>query len=242
MKNLLKTLLLIPFIGITMAWAQPCVPGPETAPGIYPDSATGLPVGYADVFYEAVMTVVVPVDTTISGFTVPIDSIGIVNFQGLPPGFSYTADRASGYWPGGTKGCVLISGMHSVVGEYPLVIEVEGYAGVFHVPWTIDFYKIVLDSTHLSIEKMATDDFEVFQNTPNPFSGVTEISFTSKQNDVYTFEVFNMIGKIIHSEEINADKGLNRIYFDANDLTHGVYFYQLRNATRSQTKRMIISN
>jgi len=240
MKKLLLTLFVVPFIGMAISLAQPCTPGPQTTPGIYPDSATGLPHAYANVLYETVMTVVVPVDTNIMGFTVPIDSIGIVNFQGLPPGFSYAPNSPSGYWGGGQKGCVLITGQHDVIGEYPLIIEVEGFAAGMGVPWTIDYYKIVIDSTHLSIQKNENAGFQLNQNVPNPFYGTTTISFTTDKNETYSFEVFNMLGELVHSKQVNAVKGQNKIDFNAHALPQGIYFYQIRNGLLTHTKRMIV--
>jgi len=240
-----KLLLMVPMIGIAFAMmAQPCVPGPQTQPGVYPDSATGLPHAYANTVYSTVMTVVVPADTVVSGFVIQIDSIGITGFQGLPPGFSYATNNVSGFWHGGQKGCVLITGMHTAVGVWPLVIEATAVAagGGMVLPYTIDYYKIVIDSTHLSIEPIEANSFEVFQNQPNPFSSITEISFNADVNDVYSFEVFDMIGKSVYAEPINAQKGLNRFTFNSNGLPHGVYFYKIGNGQRQVTKRMIISS
>ncbi|MDD3876765.1 MAG: T9SS type A sorting domain-containing protein [Bacteroidales bacterium] len=240
-----KLLLLIPFLGITFAMmAQPCVPGPQTTPGVYPDSATNLPHAYANTVYETVMTVFVPSDTSVGGVLIQIDSIGITGFQGLPPGFSYATNTVSGFWHGGQKGCVLITGMHSAVGTWPLVIDAQAVAagGGIVLPYTIDYYKIVIDSTHLSIEMIDDNAFEVFQNQPNPFSGNTEISFVSDVNDVYSFEVFDMIGKVVYSEAISAHKGMNKFNYRSNGLTEGVYFFKIGNDKRSTTKRMIISD
>ncbi len=243
MRKLYITLFLFAFI--SAAFTQPCTPGPQTNPGIYPDSATGLPHAYANTYYETVITVVIPVDTIIEtamgSIYVDVDSIGIVSFQGLPPGFSYTPDRPTGFWPGGTKGCVLISGTHPDVGEFPLVIELEGYGGPFSMPFILGYYKIVIDSTHLSVEPLEKLSFELFQNAPNPFFSTTKISFYSDINETYIFNVFNMIGKVVYTKKIDAIKGLNTYSFDAQDLPDGFYFYQMSDGIRSQTKRMIVS-
>jgi len=241
LKKLLSLFIVLLAVNVTVVLSQPCVPGPETQPGTYPDSAQGLPHAYANVYYETVITVVVPTDTVVSGFTVPIDSIGIVAVNGLPTGFSYTPNRPSGYWPGGTKGCVLLSGMHPNVGTFPLSIQVQGYAAGMSVPFNITFYTIHVDSTHLSVENVQNNAFEVYQNMPNPFTGITEISFNSDINGTFNFEVFDMIGQRIYANEIRAQKGLNTVNFDGASLTQGIYFYKISNSARSFTKRMVVA-
>jgi len=240
-KNLLLSLIIVPFLGITLAISQ-CTPINYPSPGIYPDSATGLPHAYATIYYETVVTLKVPTDTLVSGFTVHIDSIGIVSFNGLPTGFSYTPNNAWGWWLGGASGCVLITGTNDTVGTWPLVINVMGHASGMSVPFTINYYKIVIDSTYLGIEKKLNNNFEVYQNSPNPFSNVTEISFSSDVNSIYNIEVFNMIGKVIYKEAIKAQKGMNRFNFSASELPQGIYFYKVSNGNHTTTKRMIVAS
>ncbi|OQA00827.1 MAG: hypothetical protein BWY70_00582 [Bacteroidetes bacterium ADurb.Bin408] len=242
MKKLLLSLIIVPFLGISVAISQ-CTPNPAyTNPGIYPDSATGLPHAYANVYYETTMTCLIPADTNISGYTVPIDSIGIVSFTGLPTGFTYTPNRPSGYWPGGTAGCVLIAGQNNTVGTYPLTINLMGYASGISVPFTLSYYKIIIDSTQASIQENTGKNFEVYQNNPNPFIHNTEISFNSDVNGIYNVEVFNMIGKVVYNEPFKAQKGLNKINFNASEMPQGIYFYKISNGNRSYTKRMIVAS
>jgi hypothetical protein len=167
MKKLLLSLIIVPFLGMSVAISQ-CVPDPAfTNDGIFPDSATGLPHAYAGVYYETVMTANIPADTIFQGFTVPIDSIGFISFTGLPTGFSYAANSSTGFWHGGTSGCVLISGQNATVGSYPLTIELQGHASGIVIDFTIDYYILVIDSTHLSIQENTSKVFEVYQNSPN---------------------------------------------------------------------------
>jgi len=92
--------------------AQVCTPDTSnTAPGIYPDSATGLAADTVGIPYQQIITVNVPPDTTDPNCcTVTIDSMQLTNINNLPPGLSYACDVSSCTWAGGTTGCVLISG------------------------------------------------------------------------------------------------------------------------------------
>jgi len=149
LKSILTTLILIPFLGISLAYSQ-CVPGLFNTPGFYPDSATGLPNACVNNQYNEVLTIVVPYDTLISGFTLHFDSLGVTNIIGLPSGFSYVTNPSSGYWLGGNSGCILITGTNGTIGTYPLTIHMmlttlEGVS----IPYTIDDYKIIITANVL---------------------------------------------------------------------------------------------
>jgi len=243
-KKLLLSLIIVPFLGISVALCQ-CSPDPQyTSPGVNPDSATGLPHAIAGVNYSTTMTVNVPEDTTISGLTLQFDTIGVTSISGLPTGFTAVTNTASGYWHHSTSGCVLISGNSGIdtVGTYHLVIHVmattmQGIAQGF----TVNYYKIKIDPP-AGIEENDGKSFEVFQNLPNPFSNVTEISFSSDVNSIYNVEIFNMIGKVVYKETVKAQRGVNKFNFNASDLPEGVYFYKISNGNHTTTKRMIVTS
>lgn len=63
-----------------------CLPDTSYArPGIYPDTATGLPPAFATYLYKTVVTAVIPVDTLIFGARYPVDSIGVLEVTGFLP-------------------------------------------------------------------------------------------------------------------------------------------------------------
>jgi hypothetical protein len=243
MKKLLFVLF-ISFTGITMVSAQ-CTPDPlVNAPGIYPDSATNLPHATVGVPYSTTMTACVPHDTL--GLT--FDSVGVTSITGLPTGFSYTPNSASGYWHGaavaGTvnKGCILISGPAPTAGQagtYPLTIHVN--AVVFHTqnPYTLTYYKIVIDPAS-SVSELIPSNLVIYQNSPNPFSDKTDISFSSPVKSNYNFTVSDMIGKVVYSEVFSAKEGRNVITFSADDLRPGLYLYRLSNGKECITKKMTV--
>ncbi|MEM6270363.1 MAG: PKD domain-containing protein [Bacteroidota bacterium] len=98
-------------MGNTAAFAQ-CTPSTITTPGIYPDP---LPDGCAGQPYNEIVQFVFPVDTVISGFTIPFDSFRIDNVTNLPGGISYVCNTASCIFvptaPGQpARGCAVLSG------------------------------------------------------------------------------------------------------------------------------------
>jgi hypothetical protein len=240
-RKLLFTAALI-FSGIILSNAQ-CTPGPYTTPGIYPDTVANLPVGYALLPYSGVITAVVPADTVISGFTLPIDSIGVTNVSGLPTGFIWTTNTVSHYWHGGTAGCFAITGTatHADTGWYHLNIFVKYYVAALTAADTVFGYKIHIKDTTLGVNESNIVKFTVAQNNPNPFSNKTSIEFTSPNADVYSFSVSNIIGEVVYTQSVNAMPGSNKFEFSAANLPSGIYMYKLGNKSEVFTRRMIVS-
>jgi len=70
--------------------------------------------------------------------------------------------------------------------------------------------------------------FELVQNYPNPFNPTTVIDFRIPITGYYTVKVFNAIGqtvKVLAEREFSV--GNYKVTFDGNDLSSGIYFYQL---------------
>lgn len=116
-----------------------CTPDAQyTSPGFYPDSATGISDACVDAFYDQVITVVGISDTTISGFTVSVDSIVIDNVTGLPGTLAYACENGSCviYPATNPSSCIQISGTPTSgdLGSYTMVIEYTAYATVFGMP------------------------------------------------------------------------------------------------------------
>lgn len=118
------------------AKAQPCVPDPQyTQPGFYPFPGSALNVGTALVPYSDTLTFIVPTDTVLPACPctgcpscVEIDSIVVTGINGLPQGLSFQCAPPSCGFPGGTSGCVLISGVPADSGTYTVrvILSVTG--------------------------------------------------------------------------------------------------------------------
>jgi hypothetical protein len=82
--------------------------------------------------------------------------------------------------------------------------------------------------------------FELFQNYPNPFNPSTNINFSVSINSHVTLKVFNSLGEetaILCNEE--KEPGRYSVYFSAEGLPSGIYFYQITAGSFSDTKKMI---
>jgi hypothetical protein len=228
------TIIILSIMLMAEAYSQ-CTPDTlYTTPGIYPDSATGFLPAIATRQYNMVITAVIPADTII--FPLPllaIDSIGLVEVIGLPDGFQAFPDRPSGYWLGGTSGCLLITGTptSAQIGVHPLLFKARGFLGGIGIPYDyeIDYYSIVvLDSTAFGIADLRHQQTISLKALPNPFSNFLDISFSTKEAGLFEISIFDAANKLILSEVIHANDGENLHRFNAGHLPSGVYFAMIR--------------
>jgi hypothetical protein len=113
------------------------------------------------------------------------------------------------------------------------------------------FYRIKqidLDGKSETFPEMAVtvgagaDKFVLAQNYPNPFNPSTVIEFVVPVSGHTTLRVYNVLGQEVATLfEGNAEAGkVNAARFDASSLPSGLYFYTLKHATKTETKRMLL--
>lgn len=84
-------------------------------------------------------------------------------------------------------------------------------------------------------------EFRLSQNYPNPFNASTQFEFYIPRKEKVVIEIFNTIGQKIQTlVNKKMDTGKHSIYFDANHLPSGVYFYQLKYPSGVITKKMLL--
>lgn len=87
----------------------------------------------------------------------------------------------------------------------------------------------------------ANDRFELYQNSPNPFSESTEIVWRMGVESKAQIIVQDLDGKIIETlYDANCSKGLHSIEWHANGLASGNYFYSLIVNGELHIKRAIV--
>ncbi len=89
--------------------------------------------------------------------------------------------------------------------------------------------------------KPIPNNFVLNQNYPNPFNPNTTISFSLPQSEKVTIKVYDILGKEIETlvnEELSA--GVYNKIFNAENLSSGIYFYQLQAGKFSETKKMLL--
>ncbi len=83
--------------------------------------------------------------------------------------------------------------------------------------------------------------FELFQNRPNPFNEATEIGFNLPDAAVAILKIYDMNGRLLHSQTGEYPKGINTIRLAKSGLqTSGVYYYQLETTQHNAIRKMTI--
>jgi Secretion system C-terminal sorting domain len=246
--------------------AQVCIPNPLYVslgiPGVYPNPAiqNSLASGNQGAAYVETFTIVVPQDTTIDlsaliGFPFPAVSVS-VNYQevtaiaGLPNGLNYVCAPANCQFPGGTDGCIKLSGTPTQGGTFnvsmataynvtvPGAVPVIGGSAI-SVPFPGGL-NWSLDINGVGVKDQQTNAFWIAHNAPNPFNGTTVISYNAPKPATISFEVTDLAGKRLHTETVRAIAGINELSYDASGLAAGIYLYKLSNGDQSVTSKMVV--
>ena len=86
-----------------------------------------------------------------------------------------------------------------------------------------------------------SDEAQLFQNQPNPFSTSTEIQFYLPQVTRLELQILDISGKIIHTYHQQYPAGLHQVEVDGSIFpSSGVYVYKLISPTFSASKKMIV--
>ncbi len=79
------------------------------------------------------------------------------------------------------------------------------------------------------------------QNYPNPFNPSTLINYQLPMNNLVTLKVFDIVGREVATlVNERQEAGMYQTAFNAQGLSSGLYFYQLRAGNYSEVKKMIL--
>ncbi|MEP6648176.1 MAG: T9SS type A sorting domain-containing protein, partial [Saprospiraceae bacterium] len=83
-------------------------------------------------------------------------------------------------------------------------------------------------------------EFALYQNEPNPWTGITSINFNLPEEGHVKLSLFDVTGKLIKVVEAEFASGRQSILLNKKDIsTHGVLYYRLDSGNYSATKKMI---
>ncbi|MCL6495819.1 MAG: T9SS type A sorting domain-containing protein [Ignavibacterium sp.] len=84
-------------------------------------------------------------------------------------------------------------------------------------------------------------EFKLFQNFPNPFNPNTRIAYSIPQDVQVTLKVYDLLGNEIQTlVDEPQQQNYYEVQFNAENLSSGVYFYQLKAGDFIQTKKMVL--
>lgn len=97
-----------------------------------------------------------------------------------------------------------------------------------------------LNTHQLSLNFDDQNEFEMFQNEPNPFMDRTTISFNLPIAGDATLKVFDVNGQLIYKNTRSFEKGIQSFLLSKGDLpSTGVMVYQIESGSFTSTKKMI---
>jgi len=92
-----------------------------------------------------------------------------------------------------------------------------------------------------------TTEFELMQNTPNPWEQATNIGLEAPSAGAAQLTIYDITGKTILSNRYDIDAGYQEINIDQSDIKgSGVLYYQVEflshvdGVTYTSTKKMIV--
>ena len=95
--------------------------------------------------------------------------------------------------------------------------------------------------TSINISTKPNDYIYLEQNYPNPFNPSTTIRYNIQERGMVLLKVFNIMGEEV-VELVNEfkDAGSYSVYFNASEMSSGIYFYQLYTNQFNSTKKMLL--
>lgn len=114
-------------------------------------------------------------------------------------------------------------------------------ASVILPGWGYRVFEQTSASTGIAENPEAPQEFVLKQNYPNPFNPTTLIQYSLSRKQHVLLRIYNLFGQEI-ATIVDEQKpvGTYSIEFDASMLSSGIYYYQLKAGTFTETKKMIL--
>jgi hypothetical protein len=124
------------------------------------------------------------------------------------------------------------------------VVDGETYTYTLSAVSTAD-ESLELDTVNVTLVSILgneiIDSFELFANYPNPFNPVTTIEYQLPENSEIRLKVFDLSGNLIQTlVSEHQTSGYYTVFFNAVDLSSGMYLYQLHAGNEVITKKMLL--
>jgi hypothetical protein len=90
-------------------------------------------------------------------------------------------------------------------------------------------------------EELLAQKFQLFQNTPNPFSDHTIVGFTLPEAGNTTLTLFDIHGRVVYRMDKEAAAGYNEVALQRNTFNApGVWYYRLDAGDFSATRKCVV--
>ena len=140
-------------------------------------------------------------------------------------------------------GDTLIASVHVFTLNNVGTAYIQVQIGTFSNPGdrtTIDYIATTDPSVDVE-DEINPNSYELKQNYPNPFNPSTQINYNVGEGGLVNLKVYNILGREV-ATLVNEYKpaGNHQVSFDGNDLSSGVYIYNLSVNDFTNTRKMIL--
>ncbi|MBI9071475.1 MAG: T9SS type A sorting domain-containing protein [Melioribacteraceae bacterium] len=170
---------------------------------------------------------------TTSPVNMVIDGNGNVEFSPERKGLTFPSGTSVTVTAVPDSGYQFIEWLGDLTGtDNPATITATGktdITAVFELATDVDDY------TSIPVE------YSLNQNYPNPFNPSTTISFSIKETGFTSLVIYDVLGRevtLLLNKEMNT--GNYKINFNANSLSSGIYYYQIKSNDFIETKKMML--
>ncbi|HMN90921.1 MAG TPA: T9SS type A sorting domain-containing protein [Saprospiraceae bacterium] len=88
---------------------------------------------------------------------------------------------------------------------------------------------------------LTNDNFELYQNAPNPFATQTVVSFRLPETTVARLTIFDTSGRIVYTREGEFYEGYNEVVITRGEVGgEGMLYYRLETKGRHATRKMLL--
>jgi hypothetical protein len=235
MKKLLVVFALTFVSNISIAQCTPGANFSDSLFGAWPDTTENLPSAAVNVPYTTTLNFKVPLNASdvnplLNG---TIQNFVVNNVTGLPAGLSYACNNASCTFNGGTTGCAQISGTPTMIGTYPVTIEVTGninigFGVVIPAPYTFSGYRIIVGTAGIS--EFFSENLSI---TPNPVQDKLTVNGLKSTDNV---AIYAVDGTLLLSQDGSENTTLD---LDCSALKTGVYLLKCTSDKTTQSIRFL---
>jgi len=124
---------------------------------------------------------------------------------------------------------------------YPWYNATSSSTSKYVVLYDVRMYGTTSPATAVKDEKSLPKVFSLSQNYPNPFNPSTSIRFSLAKSGMANLSIYNMLGqKVATLINGNLDAGEHNVTFSADNLSSGIYIYQLTSGNGMLSRKMIL--
>lgn len=108
-------------------------------------------------------------------------------------------------------------------------------------PLRWDSSSVTISATDVGENPLSLTVFKLYDNYPNPFNPSTTIRFSLPQRSEIELVVYDALGNQIETLLTgDHEAGTYEVDFDATGLSSGIYFYQIRSASFTETRKLVL--